>query len=234
MALERRNGRVIRIDELSPSVRSVTLALSEPLPFVAGQWINLEATTRVGPQKRAYSIASAPGAELELAVTRVDVGLVSPVIHRFEVGTEVAVDGPYGFFTREGVLAQESALFVGTGTGLAPLRSMLLEAMARTEPMAPATLLFGCRSEEDVLWRDELAAWAHAGKVRIEVTLSRPGPGWTGRTGYVQTHVAELARSLGRPHVYICGLNRMVSEVRRVCKSELGYERAFIHAERYD
>jgi hypothetical protein len=52
--------------------------------------------------------------------------------------------------------------------------------------------------------------------------------------GYVQTHVPELARALGEPHVFICGLNHMVSEVRAVCKSALSYDRKRIHSERYD
>ena len=59
-------------------------------------------------------------------------------------------------------------------------------------------------------------------------------PGWTGRTGHVQAHVVELAQALGDPHVFICGLSKMVSEVRALCKSELRYDRKRIHSERYD
>jgi len=57
--------------------------------------------------------------------------------------------------------------------------------------------------------------------------LSRPPATWRGRRGYVQSHVTELAGAL-RPHVYVCGLNKMVSEVRRVLKQELGYDRRLI------
>jgi ferredoxin-NADP reductase len=217
-------------------VRSLGFALEEgPLSFRAGQWVDVHVTTPQGPEKRAYSIASDPReATLELSVTRVDEGLVSPVLCDLPLGAEIEIDGPHGFFTRdEPLLTSSPTLFVGTGTGLAPLRSMLSEALPREHP--PLTLLFGCRSEADILWRSELEAWAaQYPNFRLEITLSRPDAGWRGRQGYVQTHVPELARALGAPQLFICGLNRMVSEVRAVCKQELGYDRKVIHTERYD
>jgi NAD(P)H-flavin reductase len=99
----------------------------------------------------------------------------------------------------------------------------------------PITLLFGVRSQADILWREELEQWAARDpQFKLEVTLSRPDAGWSGRVGYVQAHAAALARELGEPHVFICGLSRMVGEVRALCKGELGYDRKRIHSERYD
>lgn len=227
---------MVRAVDLSPSVRSLALELeSGPLAFSAGQWVEVEVEGPGGLEKRAYSLANAPFEQaLEIAVTRVEEGRVSPALHVLPEGSEVSVYGPVGFFTREGVEAEAPALFVATGTGLAPFRSMLRDRALRMGHSAPITLLFGCRSQPDILWREELEAMATAGQIRLEITLSRPGPGWTGRTGYVQGHVAELAREFEAPHVYICGLNHMVSEVRAVCKKELGLTRTSIHSERYD
>jgi CDP-4-dehydro-6-deoxyglucose reductase len=234
--------RAVRIAEshqLSPSVRSLSLDLADlngaPFVFAAGQWINLYVPTSAGVEKRAYSIASAPAAgPIELAVTHVPGGLVSPRLHELPTGTELVCDGPHGFFTRDGELVSAPALFVGTGTGLCPLRSMLGDLLRQPEH-PPVTLLFGVRTQADILWRDELEAWAARDPgFRLEVSLSRPDQGWRGRTGYVQAHVRELAAQLGAPHVFICGLSRMVAEVRTVCKTELGYDRKRIHSERYD
>jgi NAD(P)H-flavin reductase len=236
MGASRKNARVTSSRPLSPSVQGIALELGpERLEFQAGQWIDVEVPTAGGSEKRAYSLASPPHAsELEIAVTLVPGGTVSPALHGLAPGSEIVVDGPHGFFTRSGPLSAEPALLVATGTGLAPFRSMLLDAQTSAVAQPPITLLFGCRSEADILWREELEGLARAGRIRLEITLSRPGAGWRGRTGYVQHHVAELARELGRPHVFICGLNRMVSEVRAVCKQELGYARSHIHSERYD
>ncbi|HEX6243938.1 MAG TPA: FAD-dependent oxidoreductase [Polyangiales bacterium] len=238
MSATRKTARLTAARMLSPSVRSLGLTLMDgdgPLSFEAGQWVDLYVRTGQGEQKRAYSIASAAGAGLlEIAVTRVEQGAASNALHELPLGAELGVSGPFGLFTREAAQRQQPALFVATGTGLSPLRSMLFDWQTQAA-RAPITLLFGVRSEADVLWGDELAQWAARDPAfRLEVTLSRAGEGWRGRRGYVQQHVAELARELDAPHVFICGLNRMVSEVRALCKGELGLDRKRIHSERYD
>jgi CDP-4-dehydro-6-deoxyglucose reductase, E3 len=231
-----RTARVVSVERLSASVCSLKLELAgEPLRFTAGQWIHLHVPTPTGIEKRAYSIASGPDERLlEIAITYVPAGVVSPVLHALAPGAELACDGPHGFFSRSGDESLAPALFVGTGTGLCPLRSMLCEILSQPEH-PPITLLFGVRTSADVLWREQLERFAARDpRFKLEVTLSRPEPSWRGRVGYVQVHVPELARELSTPHVYICGLQRMVGEVRSICKSELGLDRKRIHSERYD
>lgn len=231
-----RTATLVQSRLISPSVASLVLAVEAgPISFVAGQWLNLFVPTESGAIKRAYSIASGPSdTQIELAITRVEGGAASPALHGLRVGDEIAVDGPHGLFTRDAAAQADPALFVATGTGLAPFRSMLRERMAQPSK-APVTLLFGARTQADILWREELEQLAHQDpSFRFEVTLSRPDAGWPGRTGYVQTHLAELARETALPPVYICGLTKMVSEVRGLLKGELHYDRKRIHSERYD
>jgi CDP-4-dehydro-6-deoxyglucose reductase, E3 len=235
MVETRKKAHIVESRALSPSVRGLSLSpAAGALDFEAGQWLDLYVPSAAGPQKRAYSIASAPGAALvELAVTLVESGAASPALHTLAPGTELEFAGPYGFFTREAARSAP-ALFVATGTGLSPLRSMLFDWRSQLE-RAPIHLLFGCRSQADILWREQLEQLAADEPLfRLSVTLSRPDPTWRGRRGYVQGHVAELAQTLAEPHVFICGLNRMVSEVRGVCKGALGLDRKRIHSERYD
>jgi len=225
---------------LSPGVRELRFRTTDggPFDFVAGQWVDVHASVEGSSAKRAYSIASAPGNPsrdaIELAVTRVDGGAMSNVLHAMPVGTVVEVAGPHGFFTREAKHANAPAVFVGTGTGLAPLRSMLQqEVLVSGGP--PLVLLFGCRTPDDILWHDELHAWTAAcPRLRVEVTLSRAEPAWAGRRGYVQAHLSDVVRGLQHPQVYVCGLSRMVQDVRRVLKDELGFTRQQIQSERYD
>lgn len=225
---------------LSPGVRGLRFRTTDggPFDFVAGQWVDVHASVEGGSAKRAYSIANAPGNPsrdaIELAVTRVDGGAMSNVLHAMPVGTVVEVAGPHGFFTREAKHAHAPSVFVGTGTGLAPLRSMLQqEVLVSGGP--PLVLLFGCRTSDDILWRDELHAWkAACPRLRVEVTLSRAEQAWAGRRGYVQAHLSDVVRGLQHPQVYVCGLSRMVQDVRRVLKDELGFTRQQIQSERYD
>jgi CDP-4-dehydro-6-deoxyglucose reductase len=236
MVETRKKARIVESRALSPSVRALLLSpAAGALEFVAGQWLDLYVPTTGGLQKRAYSIASAPGAPLvELAVTLVESGVASPTLHALAHGAELEFEGPFGFFSRDDATRRAPALFVATGTGLSPLRSMLFEW--RAQPVrAPIHLLFGCRTQADILWREQLEQLvAEEPLFQLSVTLSRPDPDWRGRRGYVQEHLAELARELQQPHVFICGLNRMVAEVRALCKTALGLDRKRIHSERYD
>lgn len=235
-----RQVELVAAATLSPTVRALTFRCldGQPLGHVAGQWVNFDVPTANGLARRAYSIASAPSAahadRFEIAVTRVEPGMgASRTLHALTPGTQLAIDGPHGFFTRE----QERelpALLVGTGTGVCPLLAMLEDELA--DAHGPRLqLLFGCRSEQDILFGEQLETWiARHPRFQLHVTLSRPSASWTGRTGYVQTHIASLLADGSRPHVYICGLTKMISEVRRALKEQHGYDRRMIHSERYD
>jgi CDP-4-dehydro-6-deoxyglucose reductase len=234
--------RLIKSRVLTPTVRELTFERcdGEKFEFEAGQWINLALPLPSGEIKRAYSIASGPmqSPRFELAVTLVDGGPGSTYLHNLATGSVVQATGPQGFFTRP-LDKTGPSLFVATGTGLTPLRSMMLAAL-REEHGLPLWLILGVRTEEDLLYRDELLELAkNHPEVRVELTLSRPHEGWTGRRGYVQTHVRELYDGLvalerGRPHVYICGLQKMVGGVRDLLKKEMNLPRELVHSERYD
>ena len=236
-----RTVELVAAQSLSATVRALTFRCTDrrPLGHIAGQWVNIDVPTAAGVARRAYSVASAPSREhadqFELAVTRVDAGLgASQALHALPLGAQLAIDGPHGFFTREQERAVP-ALLVGTGTGVCPLLAMLEDELAQPEG-PPLGLLFGCRGEGDVLFRERLEAWARdCPRFKLWVTLSRPAEGWSGLSGYVQTHLGAVLPALGgRPHVYVCGLTKMVSEVRRVLKEQHGYDRKLIHSERYD
>lgn len=236
--VDKRTVELVRVKQASPTAKAFLWRSADGRPFeyVAGQWFDFEVETGEGTTRRAYSIASAPDPlhpdQIEIAVTHVADGAASPALHALDVGARLGVDGPHGFFTREGAEAT-AALFIATGTGVCPLRAMLQHEL-RVAKGPKLQLLFGCRHEADILWRDEFEAWAASHeRFSFDVTLSQPDPSWQGRRGYVQQHLASLVEA-ERPHLYVCGLTRMVSEVRKIAKQQLGYDRRAIHSERYD
>lgn len=234
--------RLARARMISPNVRELGFERVDGAPFAfqAGQWASLVLPLAEGEARRAYSIASPPDGtgRFELAITKVDGGPGSTFLHALEPGATLRVIGPQGFFTRAPTAGHPS-LFVGTGTGVTPLRSMIKDALAHGDK-APLTLLFGVRRPEDRLYVEELEELTAAHpQFRAIYTLSRPTPEWSGLTGYVQTHVTPLWRELeahgsAPPHVYICGLERMVGAVRDLLRKEMGVERKQVHSERYD
>jgi CDP-4-dehydro-6-deoxyglucose reductase, E3 len=234
--------RLVSARLIAPAVRQLVLERvgGDAVDFDPGQWVNLVLPLPTGEVRRAYSIASEPDGSnrFEVAVTRVENGPGSQYLHDLPEGTILSAIGPHGLFTR----ASEDphpALFVGTGTGVTPLRSMMRAALGRRSG-AFLWLLLGVRYEEDILYREEMESIvAEHPEVRFVVTLSRPGQTWKGVAGYVQSHVPELLRQLELasgtpPHVYVCGLERMVKSVRELCRGELGVDRKRVHTERYD
>ena len=248
--------RVVGGRALSPGVREIAFERADGLPmaFEPGQWVNLilpapppspqgDGLAQPLALKRSYSIASAPGPSprFDIAVTRVQGGPGSTYLHEVPAGTALQCIGPQGFFTRPASFALPS-LFIATGTGVTPMRSMLQAAVAaaQTALEVPIWLLFGVRREVDVLYAAEMQAIAREHPaVRFLPTLSQAGSDWTGRRGYVQAHVKELwvqlaALGAGLPHAYICGLERMVGSVREILRTDLGLPRQQVHSERYD
>lgn len=237
-------ARLVQARALTPRVRELTWARvdGQPFRFEAGQWVNLVlplVDEHGRPLRRAYSVASAPNdtPRFELAVTRVEHGPASCFLHAAQPGLCLEVKGPLGTFTRPLATAAPS-LFVATGTGIAPFRAMVHAAVAagRAEPL---WVLMGVRSLEEALYLEEFQRLSALHPcVRVEVTLSRPQQGWRGRTGYVQDHVVELWTELSArgvaPHAYVCGLKKMLLQVREVLRVQLGVDRKHVHAEAYD
>jgi NAD(P)H-flavin reductase len=220
--VHRRSARVAANDPLTPSVRRLVLAVEDgPFAYAPGQAVIVEVRgDGDAPIRAPYSIASAPGERgpgtIELAVAKDLPESRSRTMHDLAVGAPVEVVGPVGTFARSGEAEAAPALFVAAGTGLSPLRAMLADELARRPSDGPPlVLLFGARSEDEVLWQDDLAAWAaRSPRLTTLVTLSRPSGAWIGRRGWVQAHLADAARLAG-PHAYafVCGPEAMVTEV---------------------
>jgi ferredoxin-NADP reductase len=239
---ERFEIEILSTNALAPSVKSFVFARTDGtmLDYQPGQWVNLVLPTPSGEIRRAYSIASAPDetARFEVAVTEVTGGPGSGYLCGLDVGARLSAIGPLGFFTRDPSDPSPS-LFVATGTGVTPLRSMLHAAVRAGLP-APIWLLLGVRRTSDLLYKDEFLRLAREHEsFRVFFTLSQGEPEWQDRRGYVQTHVAELWAALeregkGEPHLYVCGLERMITAVRKLVRQDLGVPRERVHSERYD
>ncbi len=235
-------ARLVRSRALTNAVRELTFERIDgaPLVFEAGQWTQVIVPFDAAPIRRSYSIASAPDGtpRFDLAITHVEGGPVSTYLHALATGSELDFAGPQGFFTRPLATAAPS-IFVATGTGVTPFRSMMGAALAAKQD-APMRLLLGVRREEDILYRDEWEQLATENtNVKVGFTLSRADDRWTGHRGYVQTHVRALYEEMasfgvGLPHVYICGLERMISAVRELLRKQMELPRQQVHSERYD
>jgi ferredoxin-NADP reductase len=204
--------------------------------FVPGQWLSVKATTPEGEEiVRPYSIASPPSnGRVAFCLNRVDEGFMSNYLCNLPEGAEITFQGPFGNFILHPPV--RDTLFIATGTGIAPIRSMLQWLLADPERHEGRELwlLFGVRTEEDLYYREEFERLAadHP-NFHFLPALSRGTPDWRGLRGYVQEHVPGIVGDRKDMHAYICGLAKMVKANRDLLKN-LGWDRTSIRYERYD
>lgn len=233
-----RTAQLVRALPLSEFTKHLEFEVNDaPFRFVPGQWLSLKASTPEGEEiTRAYSIASSPSENSRVAfcLNRVDNGFMSNHLCSLAEGAEITFQGPFGDFILHPPM--RDTIFIATGTGIAPFRSMLQWLLADPEwhQGRELWLLFGARFEQDLYYRDEFERLAAAhSNFHFMPTLSRPSTGWKGLRGYVQEHVKEIVGDRKDMHAYICGLDKMVKANRELLKS-LDWERSSIRYEKYD
>ncbi|MCB4756674.1 MAG: FAD-dependent oxidoreductase [Elusimicrobia bacterium] len=227
---------VTKIDVLSPRNKGLHFQLpaGQTLNFKAGQYVQVFVPN--GPQIRrtAYSIASSPRQSdgFDLCVTLVDGGISSHYLHNLKPGDNVKVMGPLGVF-RLPEPVNKDLVFIATGSGIAPFRSMI-QYLFEQNTDRTLDLLFGNRYDDDILYKSEWDDLARQhGNFKVLFTLSRPTAQWPGPTGYVQTHIEDFVPDPKSKDFLICGLVKMINDVQAKLLS-LGVPKNQIHYERYD
>jgi len=232
-------ARLARSVSLSPQTKHLEFELSSVprFGFVAGQWLSFKTNKPDGEEiTRAYSIASPPGEDnrLALCLNRVQDGFMSNFLCDMKGGEEISCQGPFGDFTLRPPL--RDTVFIATGTGVAPFRSMLHWLLA--DPVRhqdkQLSLLFGNRTEGDIYYHEEfLELGARHVNFHYLPTLSRGAAEWQGLRGYVQEHLPGIVQGRNDMHAYICGLDKMVKANRELLKG-LSWDRKSILYEKYD
>ena len=210
-------GTVSRIEDLTPTIKGVWIALDTPLTFQAGQYINLHIPGE--GSTRAFSIASAPAqkTEIELNIRRVPGGMGTGWVHdQLRAGERVKIVGPYGrFFLRESAhLAQDLGyLFLAGGSGLSSPRSMVLDLLANG-CTRPITLVNGARSRAELYHHAEFVQLAqqHANFNYIAALSNEPEDSdWDGARGFVHEAAKAHFNNDFRGHkAYLCGPPLMI------------------------
>lgn len=234
--------RVDRIEELTPYIKGVTLAMVEPedgIAFKSGQYIQLEIPKyklSVASEFRAFSVASFPeeNKKVELYVGLVEKGIVSTYVHEFlEEGDELVMRGPFGdFYYRD---SDRDILMIATGTGLAPIMS-ILRHMSRERIMRKATLFFGTRNEEDLYCVEELNNLEkELSNFTYIPTLSREldNAPWEGERGRVTTLIEKRISEGADLDVYICGNAAMVESCLEALNKK-GIPKEHIYFDKFD
>lgn len=207
-----------------------------PFQFSPGQFIMLNLPIDSKFTNRSYSIASPPNNlnTFELAIILNPKGLGTPFLwENIGVGSKIDISKPLGKFILKTPI-EEDLCFIGTGTGIAPLRSMIQHIFNNSISHKNLYLVFGNRFEKDILYRSEFEKLAEEyTSLKFIPVLSRDNTGWTGRKGYVHPVYEEIFADKRPATFYLCGWRDMLHEARQRIEA-MGYDRKKIKFESYD
>lgn len=236
-------ARLTGLQPLTGDILHLVLTLDRPLNYRAGQCVDLvvpAAAGGPGDETRRYSLASAPdashGQHIELFIRHVPGGRFTDWLFRHaRPGDTLQVQGPSGDFTLP--KGERPLLCVAGGSGLAPLKALLEQAIRDGQHRRPLTLAIGARTQRDLYAQDHIGQWQRAwqGPFHVEAVLSAEpdGSDWGGRRGWLADHIVALAHGdLTGWDAALCGPPAMID----TCTDRLraaGLPADRLHADRF-
>jgi len=230
-------GTIKEKRQLTQMVYHFVIQNEKPTPFIftPGQYATFIIDQKT---RRQYSFCSLPTqSHFEVIVDIAPMGPGSTYFLEKQVGDRVEYLAPLGNFTLQENLYKK--VFVATGTGIAPFRSMLLSAMETLHPQyktqnnspldahAPQfSLYWGMRYEDDMYWHEEFQALARQYRgFQYFLCLSKPKENWEKENltssrirpvkGHVTDAVIENEKNLQNCEFYLCGNSAMINELKQ-------------------
>jgi len=202
---------------LSDKSFEIILSVPQRFEFHPGQRVRLS----LGELERDYSIVSAPGEpQLALCIRSVAGGKLSTLLSVAETGTSVAVSGPYGYFTYKP--SPRPAVFVATGTGIAPFCSMARSGVSGF------TLLHGVSLHQDLYYASQLrqSARRYIPCLTEEKNKLSPDAFQGNVTEYLQQHLTP-----GDYDFYLSGRSEMIRDVTLLIDTR--FPESLVYTEQY-
>lgn len=198
--------------------------------FVPGQF-NMLYLPGVG--EAAISMSGSPhGADSWIHTVRV-AGGVTKTLAGLEVGDQLGLRGPFGTGWPVETLRGGDLVIVAGGVGLAPVRPLVYDVIARRGHYGRVWVICGARTPDTLLYPTEFAAW-RAHDIDVRCTVDRATDGWTGHVGVVTLLVDRLRLPAPeRTHMVACGPEVMMKYAAvSGAKRGIAPERTWISLER--
>jgi len=181
-------------------------------------------------ESHPFTISSSPTRD-KLAISVKSVGDFTSTIGDTKVSDSAYIDAPYGRFS---FLNHDDGdfVFIAGGIGVTPFMSML-RYMYDKKLEKNVTLIWGNKTEADIVFREELEKMSgEMPSLRVVHVMSKQED-WPGEKGYVDAemlkkHISDL--QIGQ--FFLCGPPRMMMAVEKALRS-LGAPKKRIHYERF-
>ena len=156
-----------------------------------------------------FALASAPSASSFEYLARTGSDVADALVEGAEVSISELVGPGFPLHRARG----QSLLMVATGTGIAPIRSVIHTLLADRGQVGRVQVVYGARTPAELAFSSEYEAWVTAG-LELHLTVTAKHAGWVGEVGRVQARLAALV--FDDPTVFLCGQSAMESEVAEI------------------
>jgi len=160
-----------------------------------------------GHGEAPISVSSSPtrGAYLELGVRKV--GELTTAMHTLRPGDTLGIRGPFGTYFDVQAMRGKDVLLISGGCGLAPMRALIQHCEGHGDEFGKVTVLYGARSPEDLLYKEDLAEWAASGKLDCRYTVDEvpSTTPWDCNVGVITTLIPPLDLDPQKTVAVICG-----------------------------
>ena len=205
-------------------------ANGEQLEFAPGQFTMLYA---FGVGEVPISVSGDPARPERLVHTVRAVGPVTTAICEAEENLELGVRGPFGRGWPVSSAAGCDIAVVAGGVGLAPLRSALYSVLADRNRYGRLMLLYGGRTPDQLLYRDQLEEWRGRDDVEVELIVDAADPSWSGNVGVVPSLIERADLDPDRTVGMVCGPEVMMRfAVEALAERGVAAERIHLSMER--
>jgi len=204
--------RLVTVEDIiqeTPDVRTFRLVFQDGnvrdrFTFRAGQFAEYSV---FGSGEVTFCIASSPTRKGYIECTFRAVGRVTETLGNLEPGDTMGVRGPYGnSFPIEDFYGKNIVIVAG-GIALPPLRTLIWNCLDLRDKFGDITIIYGARSESDLVYKRELQEWQERSDVRLVKTVDPGGesPTWDGKVGFVPTILEGTAPSSENTVALVCG-----------------------------
>ncbi|MEB3347722.1 ferredoxin--NADP reductase [Aquimarina gracilis] len=230
------------ITKETPSAVSIAFdvptSLIDTYSFIAGQYLTIKTEVEGKEIRRAYSICSSPkSGKLKVAVKEIEGGTFSVIVNnQLKEGDTLEVHPPEGqFLLQTNSTANNTYAAFAAGSGITPIMSMI-KAVLEEEPDSRFVLVYGNRTVEETIFRDELLALQsnYPERLFIEFVYSRSQED-DAHFGRIEKPIVNLVvknkfKEVSFEAFYLCGPEEMINTVTDILV-ENGIEKDHIHFE---
>lgn len=200
--------RIEKITDEAPDVRTFRLRFAKEeeannFVFSAGQFAEYSVP---GEGECTFCIASSPTRDY-IECTFRKVGRVTGALASLDEGETLGFRGPYGNIFPLDDWKGKNLLFIAGGIALPPMRCVIWNCLDTRENFKDITILYGARTVNDLVYKQELREWEERPDVRLITTVDPGGetPDWKGEVGFVPTILDKISPSSQNTIAIVCG-----------------------------